>query len=392
MAPRMKHWIGIVAAGMALVAAWRLPPPSSAPREVEVTTAREIRHQRLSDEYRWTSEALRRVRWSDSLSLLTVERAVEGLTVVAPAESALDATLLSRLTETMRGQLDALGGRSSDMVFGLAYQPYDHDQNGDDLVSRRDRTETYLGSRGGVDYCMRVRVHHPEQLARQVARVSGSPEQLLPPSEAFGPCRFYLRYGAAGDRIQEWLQKGGLGFAIKRGARPAHMVEASERLSFRRHSVFGFRVAAFNRPIETDQCLSGLPKACAALFVDPLLSDGVAAREQELVKRSPAASIGGSLLQAYTWYDDPYLLSDLESELGSEAFARFWTSELAVADAFEEAFGVDVGSWLITWIEAVTPIEKPGPGLPRSASSESMLAVGLLVGLAFMRNRRRKLA
>jgi hypothetical protein len=80
------------------------------------------------------------------------------------------------------------------------------------------------------------------------------------------------------------------------------------------------------------------------------------------------------------------------SEFGADAFLRFWSSTRAVADAFESAFGVEVGEWMTAWVDSVSGTIEPGPGLPRSASSGSVFALGLLAGIAFLRNRRRRLA
>ena len=90
-------------------------------------------------------------------------------------------------------------------------------------------------------------------------------------------------------------------------------------------------------------------------------------------------------------HDVEYLLADLEAEFGADAFLRFWSSTESVEDAFESAFGVEVGEWMTVWVDSVSGTTQPGPGLPRSASSGSMLALGLLAGIAFLRNRRRKL-
>ncbi len=90
-------------------------------------------------------------------------------------------------------------------------------------------------------------------------------------------------------------------------------------------------------------------------------------------------------------FDADYLLADLEAEFGADAFLRFWSSGDAVEDAFESAFGVTVGEWMTVWVDSVSGTLDPGPGLPRSASSGTMLALGLLAGIALLRNRRRKL-
>jgi hypothetical protein len=102
--------------------------------------------------------------------------------------------------------------------------------------------------------------------------------------------------------------------------------------------------------------------------------------------------MGTGPFSAYSLPDEGYMIADLEAEFGSEAFGKFWTSDESAAAAFEDAFGVDAGTWTLSWATSVRGIDPPGPGLPRSASSGSMLAVGLLLGIAFMRARKQKVA
>ena len=51
---------------------------------------------------------------------------------------------------------------------------------------------------------------------------------------------------------------------------------------------------------------------------------------------------------------------------------------------------MDAGTWVLAWVARSVTVEPAGPGLPRSASSGAMLAVALLLGVAWARNRKRE--
>jgi hypothetical protein len=75
-------------------------------------------------------------------------------------------------------------------------------------------------------------------------------------------------------------------------------------------------------------------------------------------------------------------LSDLQREMGVERFSRFWHSELPVAEAFQQAFGMGLGAWNRRWLTRTYSGIHPGP-LPRSRSVAYAGGVMLLLfGLA----------
>jgi hypothetical protein len=389
MALRMKHWVGLVTAGAALVTIWLLPLSSREDmRSRSVDSAEELRYETLSDEYRWTYESLRRTRWADSLGALTLSTAENGVAIAMPADGGIREEVVARLMTKIQGEMDAFGERSADVTFGFVYQPFEHGREDGMGTARRGRTETYVGTRDGMDYCLQLRMHSSDRLGEIVARDLVDTDLVPPRTGTLGPCRFFVKYGLAGAGVQEWLEEGGASFASESGG---------EKLStrpFRRRSIFGFRTAPRSRAaVEIDECLTGDAEACAAVLLDPRDERTLLGQSQEIVRRSPVMSLGqSSLFGQNRFRDEGFLLADLEKEFGAEAFTRFWTSAAEMPVAFEAAFGVDLGTWAVTWVDAVMGVEPPGPGLPRSASSGSMLAVGLLLGIAFVRARKQKVA
>jgi len=87
---------------------------------------------------------------------------------------------------------------------------------------------------------------------------------------------------------------------------------------------------------------------------------------------------------------DDYLLADLEAEFGPDRFQRFWSSELELPEAFEAAFGVGLGEWVITWVDANMRISPAGPGMSKSAALGGILALSLFAAMAGAWARRRR--
>jgi hypothetical protein len=390
MALRMKYWLGLVLIGVALVSVWRLPPEALTGRSAVAKPAETLRLEEIKREFKWTAETLRRVLWSDSLAPLLVSQARDGTAFLFPSVESLNEEQLGKLDAKIRNEVEETRLDTDELVFGYVLQPSDHAASADMPPGARRRAETYVGSLGGIDYCMQVRVQHRQSIGVAVAAELAGTDPVAPRSNLLGACRPYVRYGLAGPRVQEWLEQGGVSFAIESGA-PEDAYAFPGSLG--RRSYFGYSsLGRSNRPIEADRCLAGDAGACAFLFRNPTAADRLLANDLEVVLRSPATSIGTESVFRSIALDEEYLLADLEAEFGTEAFGRFWTSEGDVEVAFREAFGMEAGSWVVSWTTGQRGFDPPGPGLPRSASSGTMLALALLLGVAYLRMRERKVA
>ena len=74
------------------------------------------------------------------------------------------------------------------------------------------------------------------------------------------------------------------------------------------------------------------------------------------------------------------MLDQLEREFGSAAFARFWSSGAPMPQAFANAFGTSLGSWVQRWASDTYP--SPGSSDGRSLSiADIVYALGCM-GLA----------
>lgn len=385
MATGMKLWLTATITGIALIAAWRLPPSPYAPREARVQPAEVMRAEALNEEVRVTAETLRRVLWSDSLAPLALAEADDGMVFLYPEGSLPNENQVRRWEDRIRSELDRY--RATDMVFGYVLQPDLQNQEPGMSPARRDRTELFVGSIGGQEYCLQVRVHDLGRTAWTLARRLAGQDGARPASGALGACRPYLHHGMPGASVHAWLEDGGAALATEHGESEGTAPPWGRRMVFG-FSGFGYSFDA----LEANQCLAGYSDACVDLLRYPARSNPAIARDLKVAQASPATSIGTGFGYRSLLRDEEYLLYDLEQEFGEEAFGRFWTSEADLEAAFEAAFGVPMGEWIVSWVDRSVGIDAPGPGLPRSASTGTTLAIALLAGVAFMRTRKRQVA
>ena len=142
--------------------------------------------------------------------------------------------------------------------------------------------------------------------------------------------------------------------------------------------------------MESERCTTGNAEVCAALFLDPDRVNPAAAQRRRITRLAPAIYAGTSRSSPFTYLDDAFLLSDLEAEFGRDAFQRFWTSDQNVRAAFETAFGVDPGTWIVGRLDARGAIEHATPA-PRPATAfGSLLLISTVTGLGVLVQRRRQ--
>jgi hypothetical protein len=87
---------------------------------------------------------------------------------------------------------------------------------------------------------------------------------------------------------------------------------------------------------------------------------------------------------------ESFLLSDLESEFGPVRFARFWSSDAPVVEAFREAFGVPAGEWMEGWARGYYPEARAGASWGPSLWGAPLLLFVAALLLALRKARRRE--
>ena len=399
MAFGMRYWSAAVVTGAAASAIWLLPPAGFGPGLSGGIETVEQRSTVLAAELSVAHGALQRLRWADSLPALAVQTAQEGLVTGFPPHQDLPDEGRQAFREYVQREVDALDRRDPSITLGYFYQPAQHaglpeltDQHLPG--SGRRLKETYVGEYEGQPYCLQVRVVDGTGFASRLSQDLASWEasrrtNTSRRSNFLSGCRLHARFGLAGPEVQEWLDAGAIGFA---SLQPVNALSGLPWWRNRRNLEFWLaRGSASSSSLAIKKCMAGQHDPCLALITEPEFL-GLDNEEQRIVDRSPATSLGGSTLRSPFGEVDDRLFATLEDEFGADAFGRFWTSDKEVPVAFEEAFGVDLGDWTVSWVRSVLGTVPLGPRVPRQALWLSLLTVSLLAGVAGFWNRRRKVA
>ena len=94
-------------------------------------------------------------------------------------------------------------------------------------------------------------------------------------------------------------------------------------------------------------CIRTELSSCSAIFLDP--KDAEESVPSQLAEAVPELWEVTGVHTHHLQFIESQMLAELEAEFGRDRFARFWSSDRPVPQAFEEAFGVAPGTWLQGW-------------------------------------------
>jgi hypothetical protein len=230
----------------------------------------------------------------------------------------------------------------------------------------------FAGTDDGLTFCMRV---NPVTSGTRdsTAIVLGTPEgRRTEWVRDFGLCAWVVRYGLPGDDLSAWLKRYG-GAVAREWNPPSPTRQDLDQLRLR----FGgaYRDAG-------DPCRLGRPDACREVFAP----DGGRITGAPRIGDAPGDG-PWRLAASEAWGDwllpngvfDGALLAELEREFGVQAFQRFWTSDLSMAEAFEDAFGVDPGTWYAARTQPhwAGVLSEPGPRMGTVVTTLALLLLAL---------------
>jgi hypothetical protein len=214
--------------------------------------------------------------------------------------------------------------------------------------------------------------------------------------QILGPCRYYATFGMPGASIREWLRQRGALLALggswshPPGAAPADFVYGpyygtkSEFFPEPSWHYYYFAPRAVN-------CLAGDVREC----------------ESAVLKKTPGASpvaVGSAVRLGYSLGPvgirssaefagrETELLADFLRSIGRDRFQRFWSSSDPVPVAFQQASGMPVGEWMMTWVSDGVPQTPHGPTARAASVVAGMVVAGLCLFLALIGARRREFA
>ncbi len=83
-------------------------------------------------------------------------------------------------------------------------------------------------------------------------------------------------------------------------------------------------------------------------------------------------------------------MGDLEAEFGRDRFARFWTSDQTVEDAFTAAFGEPIEVWTMRWAQDRMGVQKAGPSVDLLSVLLTLVTLLACVGISTATATRRR--
>jgi hypothetical protein len=385
----MKVWTGLAALGLLTVAAWMMPPSATVRRAAALMEPEEELARDLRREVRRSHDILQRTRWADSLTSLALATAVDGV-AIGGAPGSLQAGTLDSVRVRIQDEMAMARLEQPRAVVGFFVQPRDH--AGLDGVPRdsRSASEIYMGDSDGTAFCLRVLVTRASVSPHngEIRRYYWTEDESF--SNILGACRVVAQYGLPGPSVRRWLERGALGFADEPAYSPAR---PAGWLGTPRNWPFGRSVPSWTRDLEMDRCLAGMPDACETVMLDPLARQGeVEADVLHVIEQSPVSGIGRVVFRSPFGSADDYLLGDVAAEFGAERFEAFWPSDEDVPEAFEAAFGISLGEWVVSWSDTHFARTAAGPAVSNAAASGTILLMTLCALFAGAWARRRRVA
>jgi len=404
MAFGMKSWLALVFLLLLGVGVWGFAPPFDPfPRERTPLPERqrflEIQRELLEEEWSY-----RRLQWRDSL--ITVLRAgvAAGHQVIAglPAEAPDSAhENLALAVDLQMADLDIAEPAIPIGVFLLSVSQGSHSGLPARLLPIESGGEYYVGRAGEDPFCIVAHTYfqRPEgekappgrdplaYAAGVLARVPSNPRAQ---PNTFRFCRHFAKHGKPGPEILAWLRSGASSF----GARPYPVDYHLQLGRGPARGPFGKPSRGIGLlPPRSLNCLAGDQRACEEIVlsfeVRSISTNGIPLAVQDFLSGSPVDFLGGfPRLQPELLGLEQYLFFAMEDEFGPDRFGEFWRSTLEPAEAFEEAFGEPLGGWVMGWLRSHMDPSPRGPGVPFQATVYSLLALGLLAGLAARIGRR----
>jgi hypothetical protein len=366
MASRMK-WPATVLIGCILVTAWaRTVPPDG------VTSSRTSDDQTRA--FNANAAALIAAdaeyrQFARADSLLPLLPASPGLTVAL--HPALPATARDTITRAAVAEMGAITRPRARVGVFLVDGAYGR-REGVPFLPRSGERELYVGTDAAGAYCALVAggTLNGGTLSTTGFRHVRDSRMRLHDRTVLGPCAFIARYGAPGPLISRWLDAG----AYQLAELPATAFPRD----WRPGRPFGLWTGS---DVRMRGCVGGREDLCAQVTLGTGRSRG---------RRGPLAyDLGPVFFLADR--TDRTMLGDMEAAFGTERFARFWSSDRDVEAAFDHAFGVSLGSWVMEWAEARFGEQKIGPALDALSLLLSALTVLGLGAIAAMVAARRSL-
>ena len=375
MATLIRHWPRLLPlAALAILVAY-LPPQRPAEPDVprgawqDYPTPEGRLAQRLGDDYFRAAGRAQVIALRDSLMRVLATRGARPGTVIALSPPRLDSTARA----VAKAAAPAVASLSTDIRSAFALVPI----------------EPTVWGTGANTYLPRATDGHT-CIAMQAVDPRDQTPSLRHPTEALGPCTFFIAFGLPGREMQRWLESRQYEFAWDPGwSRAAHApfppdeptlglrVESLlSRLTTSDVTYYSPYQSVYWRSFSEAACGTGDVGACRRYF----FTDSSA-------RRSPIPGVIQD--RPYFYSESNRVMSTLIREQGVDRFTHFWRSPLPPEQAFDSAFTVPFSRWAPAWVRTVGGSVRVDvvtrPGEIASSLAWIGLCVGACVGLALTR-------
>ncbi len=378
MAPGLKRAAVYTSLACALLAAALLPPkereyeqPRPAPR-TDIRAARQLAA---------ATERLGLLALRDSV---LHESSSQGAFAADSLAFVIPATLPASVGTVLRGLMTPLWARAIDgapRVRGIVVIEIDTVDAWEGFRSGRlwTRVSQILPEATDGHTCI-VRIAVGIRDARDIAQAGKLSGHLVGRirADGLGACRLYAAFGFPGAGVRTWLARQAY-VPATRSNRMLAPIWASEGRSEWLH--FGYL-----------GCLSGSADSCREILWSRPGDERRPVRFTEF--DVPGVVVG------MPYFDPrdplgpsgPTYLNDMLAHFGRERFARFWTSDAPLEQAFEDAMGEPIEQWTMRWAQADVGTPALGPALPVGPAVLSVVASLVVVGGAAALSRLRQVA
>ena len=406
MAHDMKRVVLIVGVCCTVLTLWLVPAEplptiayfidsSEAGLTAERQAAYTIRDKAIAE-----NALLKRLRLVDSLSARLVSSSEGPVVIDLPPEAGPEER--SMLSEAVRRQVEYLGVGSADMVVSVSYVDVRFGNHPDFQNQGRSGVDYFSGAVDGRSFCLAVHpflTSDPTDPTRQ-SNLTSAIQALTdvrfatstdgPPTDVLGPCGFHLVYGSPGPAIRRWLRDDGMSRLLRSAwpgsAYPSPTIDEHRSMYGEwKDRTRGDQAYERDSPVG-EGCLAGHIDACRRAVLDPTA----------YVDPDSYPELGEWISSGYDGSGEPFggrertWMGDLEAEFGGDRFARFWTSDQDVEDAFAAAFGEPMGVWTMRWAQDRMGIQKAGPSVDLLSVLLTLVALLACVGISTATATRRR--
>jgi hypothetical protein len=391
MAFGMKHWLGVVGVGVALVSILGLPPASIERPPYRATMLPEaVRLRALQTRLARVNATLRVDRTVADLVPATLA-APDGLTI--RGTDRVSDSLAAGIRTRVHRELTAAGVTGHDVALGVfvAGHPANTLPGG-----YPNRAEYYWGSRDGRAYCFAVLPMGSRWEKNRWEHEQPSLEGFF--ASVLGPCELIAKYGLPGATVERWL--GGPGETLAATAEPLSEDDKADLLQryatlreIQSRNSSGPAQGFFGRSLASLRCWARKGAGCAALIENPA-DFGFQAQDSSSVVRYLLGHTALSAVDQGTNFmpGGAHFAADLAGEFGDARFEAFWKADKPFADAFESAFGTDLAGWSLAYLSQLLPPAKARTDVTLGTGLGTVLLLALAAILGTVWAKRRQVA